>query len=191
MTGTWHSGTGTWHTYVLDADCQLCLKITEVLCKLVAVVVEGEKPLQKGQQLCWGKMNRTVNRDPQPLSEPLQHPGAEGLAGSPWEDALFLVSLSKPPELTPKPSLRFLPPKPRQVPAPGPLIPSVPPPPCIPEAPGSLGEETGGAGGRQEEEETARCRSQSCTSPNPKLLLAQQELSLQRAAEVWHFPEER
>lgn len=56
--GTWQSGTGTWHTYVLDADGQLCLEIAEVLCKLVAVVVEGKKPLQKGQQLRWGKTNR-------------------------------------------------------------------------------------------------------------------------------------
>lgn len=50
--------TGTWHTHILDADCQLCLEIAEVLCKLVAVVVEGEKSLQKGQQLCWGKTNQ-------------------------------------------------------------------------------------------------------------------------------------
>lgn len=50
--------TGTRHTHVLDADCQLCLEIAEVLCKLVAVVVEGEKSLQKGQQLCWGKTNQ-------------------------------------------------------------------------------------------------------------------------------------
>lgn len=56
--GTWHSGMGTWHTYVLDADCQLCLEIAEVLCELIAMVVEGEKPLQKGQQLRWGKTNQ-------------------------------------------------------------------------------------------------------------------------------------
>lgn len=54
-TGTGHGNT---NTYILDADGQLCLEVTEVLRKLIAVVVEGEKPLQKGQQLCWDKTNQ-------------------------------------------------------------------------------------------------------------------------------------
>lgn len=37
--------------YILNADGQLRLEVVEVLCQLIAVVIVGEKALEKRQQL--------------------------------------------------------------------------------------------------------------------------------------------
>lgn len=39
------------HHYILNADGQFSLEVVEVLCQLIAMVIIGEKALEKCQQL--------------------------------------------------------------------------------------------------------------------------------------------
>lgn len=39
------------HSYILYADGEVCLEMTEVFCKLIAMVIIGEQALEERQQL--------------------------------------------------------------------------------------------------------------------------------------------
>lgn len=178
---------GTGHTYVLDADCQLCLEVAEVLCKLITVVVEGEEPLQKGQQLRWGKTDRDGQYRPRaafraPAAEGSipAAPKAEGPAGSPEKDALFLVSLSKPPLSRPQSQVCASFPQSHVKP-----LPTSVSFPCITPAPWSLTAELGGA------EQSRQHGAIPCTAPlTAPSYSALSRNYLCRSWEIGHFPKE-
>lgn len=39
------------HSYILYADGEVCLEMTEVFCELIAMVIIGEQALEERQQL--------------------------------------------------------------------------------------------------------------------------------------------
>lgn len=152
-----------------------------------------KSPCRKASSCVGVKRIKTVSKDPQPLSEqPLPRgsiPATPRGGGACWQSLgrcpvpHFIFKTSS--ECTPKLSLCFLPPKPRQAP------PSQDPPQLCPPSlhHPSLGV-TESRAGRCRAKQAARCRSLRCASPDSELLFGQQELPLRRAAGVWHFPEE-